>query len=215
VLPWLVASTWLAITAYGLWHFTLEEQRPLETVSAADFDADARRAAATAWFKKHLANSGTANGASATVVHILRPDCPCNRFTDPHLRQIVARYSALGVHFILATRQPPPTQPQITISPGDLPSRSRAHETQSILVTDPNELSWVTASPAALVFDATGALVYFGPYSDAARCGTSGGLVERVLDKVLAGHSPQLQRFIGGGCFCGWSDVPHARGSTS
>jgi hypothetical protein len=202
VLPWLVACAWLVITAYAFWHFALGEQRPLETASAADFDADARRAAAMAWFKKHLADAGTADRASATVVHLLRPDCPCNRFTDPHLRQIVARYSALGVHFIVATRQPLSAQPPSSSSP------------QSILVSDPNELSWVDASPAALVFDATGALVYFGPYSDAARCGTSGGLVERVLDRTLVGDSPQLQRFIGGGCFCDWSDV-HKRACDS
>ncbi len=36
------------------------------------------------------------------------------------------------------------------------------------------------------MFDAAGKLVYFGPYSDSARCGVAGGLVERVLDRMLA-----------------------------
>jgi hypothetical protein len=66
-----------------------------------------------------------------------------------------------------------------------------------------NELSWIDATPAALVYDARGKLVYYGPYSDGARCGESGGLVERVLDRVLLGHTPLPQPFYGGGCFCG------------
>jgi hypothetical protein len=64
-------------------------------------------------------------------------------------------------------------------------------------------LSWIDATPAALVYDASGRLVYFGPYSDSARCGESGGLVERVLDRVLLGQTPHPQPFYGGGCFCG------------
>ena len=67
------------------------------------------------------------------------------------------------------------------------------------------DLDWIDATPAALVYDASGRLVYFGPYSDAARCAQSGGLVEKVLDRVLTGDTPQLQAFYGGGCFCGRS----------
>lgn len=61
---------------------------------------------------------------------------------------------------------------------------------------------WVSAAPAALVFDATGTLVYFGPYSDEADCGTSGGFVERTLDQLLAGRAPRAPRPLGIGCFC-------------
>jgi hypothetical protein len=64
------------------------------------------------------------------------------------------------------------------------------------------DFAWIEATPAALVFDAAEQLVYFGPYSDSARCGESGGLVERVLDRVLGGQAPRPQPFYGGGCFC-------------
>jgi hypothetical protein len=61
---------------------------------------------------------------------------------------------------------------------------------------------WVAAAPAALVFDAAGRLAYFGPYSDAADCGTSNGFVERALDALLAGRPPSPLRPLGVGCFC-------------
>jgi hypothetical protein len=73
--------------------------------------------------------------------------------------------------------------------------------------TDSPELSWIPATPAALVFDAAGKLVYFGPYSDSARCGASGGFVERVLDSALRGQSMRTQPFYGSGCFCGGTDT--------
>lgn len=61
---------------------------------------------------------------------------------------------------------------------------------------------WVAATPAALVFDANGHLVYFGPYSDEADCGTSGGFVERTLDALLDRTARAPVRPLGIGCFC-------------
>jgi hypothetical protein len=61
---------------------------------------------------------------------------------------------------------------------------------------------WVRAAPAALVFDASGTLVYFGPYSDEADCGSRGGFVEQTLDQLLAGRAPRAPRPLGLGCFC-------------
>jgi hypothetical protein len=61
---------------------------------------------------------------------------------------------------------------------------------------------WVKAAPAALVFDAAGRLAYFGPYSDAADCGTSNGFVERTLEALLAGRPAPPLRPLGVGCFC-------------
>jgi hypothetical protein len=61
---------------------------------------------------------------------------------------------------------------------------------------------WVETTPAALVFDGGGRLVYLGPVSDPAWCGAAGGLVERVLDQVLHGTSPHPQRMFVRSCHC-------------
>lgn len=76
-------------------------------------------------------------------------------------------------------------------------------------VQPPSSLPWIDATPAVLVFDTKGKLVYFGPYSSSAWCGVSGGLVEPVLRGLLHGKNPEPQSFYGNGCFCG-----HGRGNT-
>lgn len=58
------------------------------------------------------------------------------------------------------------------------------------------------AAPAALVFNGAGRLVYFGPYSEEADCGTSGGFVERALDALVAGRAAPVARPLGIGCLC-------------
>jgi hypothetical protein len=170
---WAVASVWLAGSAYAFWSFELKHQRSFESAHTVLFDSGSRARSAEAWFHTVVAPQlGSGSGHVATVVHIYSADCPCNRFTHPHLARIVAGYQHRGVSFV-------------TVARGSI------------------DLAWVEATPAALVFDAAGRLVYFGPYSDSARCGESGGgLVERVLERVLGGQSPQPQPFYGSGCFC-------------
>jgi hypothetical protein len=157
-----VASLWLAGTAYAFWSFEIKHQRTVF------FDSTTQARSAEAWFRAAVAP----RAGVATVVHVYEANCPCNRFTHPHLARIISAYQQHGVRFISVARG----------TPG---------------------LAWIEATPAALVFDANGRLVYFGPYSDSARCGESGGLVERVLDRMLAGQAPRPQPFYGGGCFCG------------
>jgi hypothetical protein len=62
--------------------------------------------------------------------------------------------------------------------------------------------AFAAAGPAALVFDRGGRLVYFGPYSDEADCGTSGGFVERTLEGLLARRAGAAPKPLGLGCFC-------------
>ena len=195
VAAWVVVSVWLACTGYAFWSFELGQQRSFESPRTVLFDPGSRARSAEAWFRVSiapLANGGAP--AVATVVHVYTAGCACNRFTHAHLARIVTRYRSAGVNFFAAMR-PAAADGVVTdaVPQGLL----------RIALPPGNELSWIDATPAALVYDAEGKLVYFGPYSDSARCGESGGLVERVLDRVLLGHTLRPQPFYGGGCFCG------------
>lgn len=188
---WLVVGVWLASAAIGFWFFQLRDQHPFENEAAAVFDASGRAASAEAWYRStSLAGAAGTSHVAATVVHVYRTGCACNRFTEPHLEKIIARYRQEGVRFVVASRE-----------------QSTAHEASigglpQITIPVQRDLDWLDSTPAALVYDAAGKLVYFGPYSSAAWCGTSGGLVERILDRLLAGQAPRLQPFYGSGCFC-------------
>jgi len=190
---WAVVVVWLAGTAYAFWSFELKQQRSFESARTVLFDSGVRARTAEDWFRAAVApRLDRRESAVATVVHVYAADCPCNRYTHPHLARIVAKYQARGVSFVAALRDA--GVPAVTPVPRGL---------QQVVLPSGGELAWIEATPAALVFDANGRLVYFGPYSDSARCGDSGGLVERVLDRMLGGQTPHPQPFYGGGCFCG------------
>ena len=189
---WAVMSVWLAGTAYAFWSFELRQQRSFESARTVLFDSRARVRSAEAWFSAAVAPR--LGRGVATVVHVYTADCPCNRYTHPHLARIVAGYQSRGVSFVAAER---------ASSTAQVSDRGPAGLRRVVLPSGA-DLSWIEATPAALVFDADGRLVYFGPYSDSGRCGDPGsGLVERTLDRILGGQNVQPQPFYGGGCFCG------------
>jgi hypothetical protein len=192
-LAWAVVSLWLAGTAYAFWSFELKHQRSFESRRTVLFDSAVRARSAEAWFRVAVAPR-LQGGGVATVVHVYSAGCPCNRFTHPHLARIVSGYQQRGVSFIAAEQRAGGTFAADVVGPAGLPQ---------IALPARGELAWIEATPAALVFDANGRLIYFGPYSDSGRCGDSGGLVEGVLDRVLGGQSSRPQSFYGGGCFCG------------
>jgi len=118
---------------------------------------------------------GLAGPSALTVVHVYRDGCDCNRFTDRHLAEIQARFSDSGVRFL-------------RVESGGAAARGMP--------------GWVDSLPAAFVFGADGALLYFGPYSDAAWCGRSGALVEGVIERALQGVPPLPPATTRWGCFC-------------
>lgn len=192
VIPWLALFGWLAGVVCVFGYFELKDQRSFESTRTALFDASERATSAETWLRIHDREAATAASAvKATVVHVYNADCPCNRFTNPHLAEIVARYRSDGVRFVAASAQSATTK--ASAAAGGLKPIGAAIE---------DELTWIDATPAALVYDGNGKLIYFGPYSDAAACGSSSGLVERVLDRALRGESQRPQKFYGGGCFC-------------
>ena len=199
---WAVVSVWLTGTAYAFWSCEFKQQRSFESARTVLFDSGARARSAELWFREAVAPQlGGADARVATVVHVYSADCPCNRFTHPHLARIMSGYQHRGVGFVAAVHGP------ATAGAGSLASSAGLAGIQQVELRGGSDLAWIESTPAALVFDAAGRLVYFGPYSDSARCGESGGLVERVLDRMLGGQTPRPQPFYGGGCFCSGANL--------
>src|ERR1700754_5102509 len=90
---WLVVGLWLVSAAIGFWFFQLRDQQPFENEAVTEFDARSRAASAESWYRSTLpAGAADTLHATATVVHVYRVGCACNRFTEPHLAKIIARY---------------------------------------------------------------------------------------------------------------------------
>ncbi|AFU99186.1 DUF6436 domain-containing protein [Simiduia agarivorans] len=58
------------------------------------------------------------------------------------------------------------------------------------------------STPAVALLDTQGQLRYIGPYSDSLLCSIGDGLVEPLLDQLLAGAAPDMLHTTGVGCFC-------------
>lgn len=176
-LPWIVVACWLCVVALGFWRFEFRQlthfsgPRPFAAAWDSTQVADAQK-----WFRQSIApTQPVAPAAAFTLVHLYRPDCDCNRFTDRHVAAIEKQFRGRGMRLI-----------RVASNAGNAP---------------PNG-AWLASTPAAFVFDAAGSLVYFGPYSDSAWCGTSAGLVERAMERILAGNPPHPSPQPAWGCFC-------------
>ena len=111
----------------------------------------------------------------ATVVHFVDPDCVCSKFSEQHIQRLEQEW------------------PNVVF--------------QSVSTEVPTELGrrfegMVPASPAVAMWDPTGALTYFGPYTAGEICGEG----EDLLSKALA--SPKNGQWLNQeavGCFCPWT----------
>jgi hypothetical protein len=189
---WVLLIVWLAGSAAEFWFMEIRDWRSFGRADAA-FDAvDATRV--EQWFRSTPAAVLPAGvSLKLTLVHLYDTDCRCNRFVEPHLKRLIEHYQPLGVRFIAA---PAHANGVDAATPFDLPA---IREKRDVLAA-----AGIKSSPAALIFDAHGRLVYYGPYSDSAWCGSTGTLVEPVLDAALFGFATVRQPRAARGCFCGW-----------
>lgn len=124
------------------------------------------------------------------LVHFWEPACPCNAGNQQHLAEMMQEYAA-DVDFYHV--QKAGTSGQL---PGTLSAMRPLH--------DLNESRQLPASPAVAIFDRTGALAYFGPYSEGALCTSSNSFIEPVLDALKQGRPVAAANTLAAGCFCDW-----------
>ncbi len=62
----------------------------------------------------------------------------------------------------------------------------------------------IPASPAVAIWDASGDLAYFGPYSSGMTCGKGFDFINMVLNKLALDENPKWINSQGFGCFCPW-----------
>ena len=128
---------------------------------------------------------------SIRVVHFWDPACPCNVGNQQHLSELLAHYGPLGVEFY--SLQKPGT-------PGQLPATLGAIKPLASLPGAEH----LSASPAVAIWDRSGQLAYFGPYSEGATCTSSNSFIEPVLDALIEERPVNAGNTLAVGCFCDW-----------
>lgn len=126
------------------------------------------------------------------VVHFWDPACPCNVGNQQHLAELLEHFAGAPVSFYVV---------QKPASHGQLPTPLKA-----LLPLDNLPGSeHLPASPAVAIWDASGTLVYFGPYSEGAVCNSSNSFIEPILDALLQGRRVSATNTLAVGCYCPWS----------
>jgi hypothetical protein len=117
----------------------------------------------------------------ALIVHIVDPNCPCSRFTKSHIEELELKY-ANNAEFINIT---------------NIPADDSRRETLMGLM--------IPASPAVAIWDGSGHLAYFGPYSGGRFCGSGLDFVSMTLSSLKAMLNLRWINQEAVGCFCPWS----------
>lgn len=115
------------------------------------------------------------------VLHFVDPDCPCSRFSTPHIQALESQYAGRA-RFI------------------DFMSAGKGNELSGIVLP----ANAVPAAPAVAIWDGKGQLAYFGPYSGGAVCGEGTDFVAATLDQLQSGAVPHWINHEVVGCFCRW-----------
>jgi hypothetical protein len=177
LVAWLVLFAWLAVTVAAFWRFELGNWRGFSEPQAPP---TVNAALAEEWLRSASGlQSPTASTSGLTLVHLYNPNCRCNRFTEPHLARLQQAFGGRGVRFVAAA--------------SGLGNGVRMLHAAGI-----------HSAPAALIFDGGGRLIYYGPYSNSAWCGSSGALVDPVLAHALSGPVQFSGVPAARGCFCEW-----------
>jgi hypothetical protein len=129
------------------------------------------------------------------LVHFWDPACPCNVGNQQHLTELVERYVPHGVEFY-AVQKPG--------SHGQLPSTLSSLKSIDILPGSEQ----IPASPAVAIWDRSGKLAYFGPYSEGLTCNSSNSFIEPILQALDEGRAVSATHTLAVGCYCPWPVNP-------
>ena len=125
------------------------------------------------------------------LVHFWDPACPCNVSNQQHLSELIEHYAPQGVEFY-ALQKPG--------SHGRLPGTLSGMQNITALPGSEH----IPASPAVAIWDRSGTLAYFGPYSEGLTCNSSNSFIEPILQALNEGRAVNATHTLAVGCYCPW-----------
>lgn len=195
-----LVATWIAITITAFWVLQWQYLRPFpkETlaVSSQFFEGAALNLPAV---------HGLQADKSGSVIHFWDPECPCTRFSTPHVRDLIAQADAQGFTSTVIVNR------GINSDAGSRLKSARKTFGEQIAIQlwseSLAEQLPIPASPSALVMSKEGRLSYVGPYSSDAFCSTEdGAFVEEAMTQIASGKvEPIAENNLATACFCSWS----------
>jgi len=203
----ILVATWICSVIFSFWWFQFRN------VQAFDINAVENR---TIFFEggrlgdrlEKLVQENdrfAKKSAAISVVHFWNPDCPCSRFNQPHVQQIMSDYGKNNVQFtVVVSGATEKIRQQRQIEARKIFNAKAFVDIRSDWPMENGPPS----SPAVGVISSSGELVYFGPYSLGARCSPEKGkFVEKVIDELKSKNQSVKKQLntLAVGCFCPWA----------
>ncbi|QEY60148.1 thiol-disulfide isomerase [Pseudomonas sp. C27(2019)] len=169
---------WIGSMLTGLWWYKSRFIRPFSETTAV-FSGQQLR------LPDNLAGTG-----AIRFVHFWDPNCPCNVGNQQHLAEMLEHYAGEVEFYHL----------QKPGSNGQLPKALRSMQHLNELPGSQH----LPASPAVAIWDRSGQLAYFGPYSEGAVCNSSNSFIDPILDALIDNRPVTAANTLAVGCFCDW-----------
>lgn len=203
-ITYLLLLCWLVGVVFAFWWFQFRDIRPFSgqgTVNVAEFRGHGLESVLR---EKLMSEYWQVDQKIVTVVNFWAPDCPCSRFNEAHVRELVEKYAVNDVRFVSVVASNQHYDQAVLRQQAQQKLQMPVYVDQANIIK--KELG-VPSSPAVAIFSKEGKLNYFGPYSAGAFCNDKGQqIAESRIERLLAGdmvESKLQTRAVG--CFCEWS----------
>jgi len=198
-----LTAAWLGLVVSGFWWFQFKDLRAFASEESVVFFEGAR-------FNQQLVKMvGDIEGLQEkiTLVHFWDSECSCNRFNEPHVKQLIDKYADDNIQFVIVARIIEHARKDELLK---LAKEIFNHPSViSIIPEDELAFDSLPSMPAVAVLNNKKSLMYFGPYGVGAVCSTeNGAFVEKTLQRMFKGTPKKQLNVLAKGCFCASEKKP-------
>lgn len=197
-------AVWIAVTVFGFWTFEMRYFLPAtRPAGAAQIDASVRPLSPMAGLQTSAGKLALVDSGHPVLINFWNPECPCSRFMEHHVRELLSAYRGKGVRFVTVV-----VSPEDGLSASDCAakwlSRGFAPDQMPYVVDSDDSISrkfGVWAAPAAVILDSSGRVEYIGAYNVARYCDNAAtAYAQMALEDVIAGRHPAVATLPFYGC---------------
>jgi len=195
-------GVWLIATVFCFWHFEGQYLLPVShPVGAAFAEPERLPPPPLSILTSQYGTVKLAGNQPITVLNFWNPRCPCSRYAETDVRQLINRYAPRGIRFV--------TVIAAGKSDSDVRDAYSAWSSRSIAGTIPvadrnNEIAMkfgVWAAPAAVILDGRGQIEYTGAYNVARYCSDPNtAWAAKALSAIVGGKKPPRAKTLFFGC---------------
>ena len=188
---------WLVIVVSGFWWFQFKDIRSFASESSVVFFEGDK-------FNHQIVNMVKNIGAAqkkTTLVHFWDSECSCNRFNEPHVKELIEKYAQQNIQFVIVAKSVELARKEHVLTKAKMIFNHPA--VIGVISEDDINLDNMPSTPSVAVLNGKQNLMYFGPYSVGAVCNTkNGAFVEKILESMFKGMPKKQLNVLATGCFC-------------